>query len=198
MVQYEILYYNIKKYSEIPPEQWEKLVSVLTPRKVEKGEILLKAGEVANEAAFILRGGVRMYYVDEDGNESNHAFRFENQVMAGYPSLLSKLPSRYYIQAIEEGDLLTINYEKFLKFYDEHQCWERLSRVVAELNYLEKTEREYHFLMSDAAQRYMSLVETQPEIIKRVPQYQLASFLGVTASALNRVIKKLKAEGKVE
>jgi len=52
--------------------------------------------------------------------------------------------------------------------------------------------------MSDAAQRYMSLLQTQPEIIERVPQYQLASFLGVTASALNRVIKKLKAEGKVD
>tara|TARA_R110002072_G_scaffold64203_2_gene159289 strand:+ start:135362 stop:135973 length:612 start_codon:yes stop_codon:yes gene_type:complete len=197
MIQYEILYHNIKNYCEIPAQQWQDFVNVLSPKKVEKGEYVLKSSEYAKEAAFILRGALRMFYVDESGDESNHAFRFENQIMAGYPSLLTNTPSRYFIQAMEDSDLLVVNYEEFKKFYDKHPCWEKLGRVIAEVNYIEKTEREYQLLMRDASERYLNLLKMEPEVAKRVPQYQLASYLGITASALNRVIKKLKTDGKV-
>ncbi len=194
MIKYELLYNTINEWSAVPAEQWQALTSSLKGRKLAKGEFLLKEGEVATDIGFIVTGYCRQYFTNSDGQEFNHNFNFENELVAGYQSLLEKSPSQYTIQAMEDCDLLVMDYEMFEKFYERHACWERLGRKAAERNYLIKIQRETSFLIRDAKERYLDVVRTLPEITKRVPQYHIASYLGITASALNRIIKKIEKE----
>jgi CRP-like cAMP-binding protein len=193
MIKHALLFKTLNQVAEIPPEQWLELCEMLEERTLKKGQFFLKEGDQANNVGFIISGYCRQFYVDSEGSEFNHGFNFENELMAGYPSLLERSPCRYTIEAMEDCELLVMPYEDFDEFYSRHPCWERLGRKVAERNYLLKMRRESAFLILDATQRYLDVLETQPEVIKRVPQYQLASFLGITASALNRIIKKLKS-----
>ncbi|MCF8059582.1 MAG: Crp/Fnr family transcriptional regulator [Bacteriovoracaceae bacterium] len=194
MVKYELLYNKINIWSPIPHEEWKVLTSSLKQRKLAKGDFLLKEGEMASEIGFIVTGFCRQYFTNHDGVEFNHHFNFENELVAGYQSLLEKNPSRYSIQAMEDCDLLLMDYDQFEKFYERHSCWERLGRKAAENNYLIKIQRETSFLIRDAKERYLDVVKTLPEIARRVPQYHIASYLGITASALNRIIKKIEKE----
>ena len=194
MIKNELLLKTIQDWAEIPKDQWDDLLPRLEERKISKGEFFLESGQVATEIGFLITGYCRQFYVDKDEHEFNHSFVFENELMGGYPSLLRKKPSTYSIQAMEECDLLVIKWEEFESFFSRHICWERLVRKVAEKNYLQKIQRESAFLLKDACERYLEVCEYEPEVISRVPQYHLASYLGITASALNRIIKKIEKE----
>lgn len=196
MIKNELLLKTIQDWAEIPPEQWRDILPQLKEQRISKGEYFLKAGEQATKIGFVITGYCRQFYTDKDEHEFNHSFVFENELMGGYPSLLRKKPSTYSIQAMEDCDLLVMKWEEFETFFHRHICWERLVRKVAEKNYLQKSQRELAFLLKDARERYLEVCEYEPEVIKRVPQYHLASYLGITASALNRIIKKIEKEGE--
>lgn len=193
--KYDFLYANLKQIAPIPESEWNVFTEYLKARNIKKGECFLKANEVAKDVGFIIQGAVRMYYMTPEGEEFNHVFKFENELIAGYVSLLTGEPSTYFIEALEDSLLFTIDYCDFVRFYDRHPCWERLGRIVAEVNFIDKYKRDYQFLIDDAATRYLKLLQEFPGIEKRVLQYHLASYLGVKASSLNRVIKKLKEDG---
>lgn len=192
MVKHEILYQTLNKWAQIPSDEWSRLMAVLKERKLAKGQRFLEAGEQAHEIGFIISGYCRQFFVNQAGQEFNHNFNFENELVAGYQSVLEGRPSPYTIEAMEDCELLVMDFFEFEKFYDQHPCWERLGRKAAEWNYLIKMQRETAFLIKDATERYLDVVRTLPEVPKRVPQYHIASYLGITASALNRIIKKLK------
>jgi len=194
MIKHKLLFNALNEWAPIPSNEWSALSEVLQERVLGKGDFFLKSGTMAEEVGFIISGFCRQFYIHEDGSESNHTFNFENELVAGYPSLLEKVPSKYNIQAMENVELLVTSYAEFEEFFARHPCWERLGRKVAEWNYLLKMQRETAFLTKDAKERYLDVFETRPEIIRRVPQYHLASYLGITASALNRIIKRLEKE----
>lgn len=194
MIKYQLLHQSLSTMANIPDEEWEALVSNVVELKLQKGDFFLREGDKAPDIGFIITGYCRQFFTDGTGAEFNHNFNFENELVAGYQSHLEKRPSDYSIQAMENTELLTMSWEKFESFYDRHPCWERIGRKAAEYNYLLKIQRERAFLTRDATTRYLDVVETLPEIPKRVPQYHIASYLGITASALNRIIKRLEKE----
>ena len=194
MIKNELLLKTLQDWAEIPKDQWDDLLPSLVEKKLKKGDFFLKTGEKASKIGFVITGYCRQFYTDKDNHEFNHSFVFENELMGGYPSLLRNSPSTYSIQAMEECDLLVIDWKEFESFFTRNICWERLVRKVAEKNYLQKTQRESAFLLKDARERYLEVCEYEPEVIDRVPQYHLASYLGITASALNRIIKKIEKE----
>ncbi len=196
MIKNELLLKTLQDWADIPQDQWAELLPSLEERKIKKGDFFLRTGEVASKVGFLITGYCRQFYTNKDNHEFNHSFVFENELMGGYPSLLRKRPSTYSIQAMEDCDLLVIRWEEFESFFNRHICWERLVRKVAEKNYIQKTQRESAFLLKDAKERYLEVCEYEPEVISRVPQYHLASYLGITASALNRIIKKIEKEDK--
>ena len=194
MIKNELLLKTLQDWADIPSDQWHDLLPQLEERKIRKGEFFLQSGQTASEIGFLITGYCRQFYTNKDDQEFNHSFVFENELMGGYPSLLRKRASTYSIQAMEDCDLLVIKWEEFESFFNRHICWERLVRKVAEKNYLQKIQRESAFLLKDARERYLEVCEYEPDVISRVPQYHLASYLGITASALNRIIKKIEKE----
>ena len=110
-----------------------------------------------------------------DGKEINTQFVFENEFVTDYDSFLQSKPSRYFIQALEDSEIVTFNLIALQNAYNQSQNWERFFRMVAEQSYKLTSQRVESFLFLDGEQRYLDLVKNQPQILDRIPLYHIAS-----------------------
>ncbi len=153
-------------------------------------QLYLSEGQVCRELGFINRGSFRVYYMS-DGKEINTHFCFENEFVMDYDSFLQQKPSRYWIQALEDAEIVVFNLQTLQNAYHHSHHWERFGRIMAEYSYTHTTSRVESFLFMDAEQRYLNLLTTQPTILDRVPLYHIASYLGIERESLSRIRKKI-------
>jgi len=183
-------------------KSWLKNVSFLTEtdcnlfepflqtRQIKNKDIILREGQVCKELGFINNGAFRMYYLS-DGKEINTHFSFENEFVVNYDSFLQEAPSRYFIQALEDAEIVTFNLPTLQSAYNQSQNWERFGRIMAEYSYKLTTKRVEGFMFMDAEQRYLQMMKETPHFLERVPLYHLASYLGVERESLSRLRKKI-------
>jgi CRP/FNR family transcriptional regulator, anaerobic regulatory protein len=181
---------------------WLKQVSFLTEQDCNLFQPFLKTKQLAaktlfsqqdkicREIGFINSGLFRMYYLS-DGKEINTHFSLENEFVVDYDSFLHHKPSRYFIQALEDAEIVTFNVDALQQAYNQSQNWERFGRMMAEFSYKITTQRVESFLFLDGEQRYKQLLENQPHIFERVPLYHIASYLGLERESLSRLRKKI-------
>jgi len=162
----------------------------LTTKEVNAKEIVLREGQVCKEIGFINRGIFRMYYV-ADGKEINTHFSFENEFVVNYDSFLQSTSSRYFIQALEDAEIVTFNLETLQNAYNQSQNWERFGRIMAEYSYKITTARVEGFMFSDAEQRYLQMMNDTPQLLERIPLFHIASYLGIERESLSRLRKKI-------
>lgn len=188
-MKYPVLYEIINSLSAIPTNEWTQLEDISQIAQVEKNTVILDEGEQAQHLFVIISGSLRMFYRDESGKQFNHAFMFEGMIAAGYSSLVSGTPSKFVIETMENTTLLKIPYTDFLPFYDRNPCWDKLARKALEMNYIDKLEREAILLVGDAMSKYERTLKLYPQLDNRIPQYHIASFIGITPSSLNKLLK---------
>lgn len=189
-MKYKELYQQFDLWAKIPVDQWMVFEEKLVEKSVNKGEYLLQAGDKALEFGIILNGIFRLYYTDKNGKEQIKSFRRNGDLLGAYAEILLNIPSRTYIQAMEPSKVVVISNEDFLPFYDRHTCWLTLGRIVAEKHFLAKEQREFEFLQLDVMDRYKKFCEDHGVLIGKIPQHQIASYLGITPVALSRVLSK--------
>jgi CRP-like cAMP-binding protein len=182
-----------EKVASIPHEEWEAFVQHLSERVFEKNDFLVRAGEVATNFYFIAGGLVRFFYSTEDGREFNKHFAMENGYAGSFHSLVLGEPCGFFIQALERTETIVLPNRVLNEFYDRHPCWERIGRRNAENLALFKEMREREFLLDSLETRYRRFLKQYPGLADRIPQYHIASYLGVTDVALSRIRKKLKS-----
>lgn len=191
----EKIYRQIRKvaetYTHIPDGEWEYFLPSLTIRRFEKKEHLLKADTVADHSFIIVKGLVRIYYVTGSGKEFNRGFAAENNFIGSIASMIKLLPSRFYIQALEDTTAGFIWRAKLEELYERHKCWERLGRLIAENSLIQIEARESDVLDSPEV-RYVRFMKKHPDIAARLPQYHIASYLHITDVALSRLRKRIK------
>lgn len=166
----------------------------LKSKSVNAKTYFLTEGNTCHEIGFIFKGCFRTYYLT-DGKEINTQFVFENEFVTDYDSFLQKKPSRYYIQALEDSEIVTFGLAALQNAYDQSQNWERFGRMIAEKSYKQTTRRVESFLFLDGEQRYLELLKNQPHIFQRIPLYHIASYLGLERESLSRLRKKIAARG---
>lgn len=183
-------------------KNWLKNVSFLTEEDCSLFEPYLKTknylakdyflneNKICQEIGFINKGCFRTYYL-ADGKEINTHFVFENEFVTDYDSFLQSKPSRYFIQALEDAEIVTFHLPALQNAYNLSQNWERFGRMIAEQSYKLTTQRVESFLFLDGEQRYLDLLEKQPQILDRIPLYHIASFLGLERESLSRLRKKV-------
>jgi CRP-like cAMP-binding protein len=189
-MKYPELYNNFKSLASIPEEEWLHIEPLLTPKSFKKDEMLIHEGEDNEFLYLIVKGLTRSYYVHPDGKEFIKIFLAENDIASAYVELLKGIPSRINVQAMEATDTLRFKYSDLVQLYDRHPCWNEVGRIIAEDFFILKEQREYEFLLLDAGQRYESFVEQYGKIQKRIPQYAIASYLGITPVSLSRILNK--------
>lgn len=185
----------ISKYVTLTEDEKNAIVSLDLFRTVKKGDILLKEGQKSNDGYFVLKGCIRTYYI-VDGEEKTTAFYTE---MEGFTPhcVVSKVPSEYYLSCIEDSILTVANPEMEVEIFNKFPKFETLCRIMSE-ELLAKQQFNFdEFKLSSPEQRYLNLLQKRPDLIQRVPQHQLASYLGIKPQSLSRlkarIIEKNKA-----
>lgn len=162
----------------------------LVKRSIISKEIYLAEGKICRDMGFINSGAFRMYYLS-DGKEINLHFSLEDDFVVEYDSFLEQKPSRYYIQALEESEIVIFNLEVLQKAYHKSHNWERFGRLMAENAYKMMARRTESFLFLNGEQRYTALLQNNPHIFERISLYHIASYLGMERESLSRLRRKL-------
>ncbi len=159
-------------------------------RAHKRGKVLLREGQARNVCYFVLQGCVRQYYL-MDGVEKTTNFFTEGQPIStsGYP--FDNTPSKSFLVCNEDCILIEGRPEDEQQFFEKMPRMEMLNRVGVEMELQKSQDKFAEFIISSPEERYLNLMETRPELIDRVPQYQLASFLGVTPESLSRIRKRI-------
>lgn len=162
----------------------------LKTRRFKEKDFFLKEGVVCLDIGFINSGCFRTFYLS-DGKEINTQFVFENQFVADYDSFIHSQPSKYFIQALEDSEIVSFNLEAMQNAYSKSKNWEKFGRIMAETSYKLTTQRVESFLFLDGEQRYLELLKNQPHLLDRIPLYHIASYLGLERESLSRLRKKI-------
>ena len=180
----------IKRYIKISESEINLFNSYLKPKKLNKKEYLLKPDKICKSRYFITKGCLRVFYIDNKGNEQIVHFAIENWWITDYESLVNQVPSKLHIQTTEETEILELNQKDFETLCNIHPKIERLFRIIMEKTYIASQKRlEYMFSLS-GEELYKTFITTNPEFSQRVPQYMIASYLGMTPEFISKIRAK--------
>ena len=168
----------------------QKVEDLLEVRHYPKGELLLEEGKRSKAFYFLLQGCVRMYYL-VDGVEKNTFFYTENQFVSSYESFVRETAATHYIACLEDCSLVVISQEHAYQLLAFSPKFEQLSRMLMEEELIIYQQMLSTFITQNAEQRYQHFLDAQPALAQRIPQYHLASYLGVSPETLSRIRARL-------
>jgi len=190
----EQLIKSISKYIKLSSDEENLIEAFWTEKTLEKGDYLLINGQTCRTDNFVVNGTLKAFYINpETGKEEILYFAIENWWATDIESFQKQKPSIYNIQAIEKTTLLQIRYDSFQEMLKQIPKLERFFRIILE-NYLGSLQRRIILNnILDAEQRYLDFLKNYPKISEKVPNYLVASYLGITAEFLSRMRKNIKA-----
>lgn len=177
-------YFN--KFIKLSDSEWDDFEKCIIKANISKNEQILRQGEHCNFIAFIHEGSFRFYY-DKDGEVKITAFFFQGDFVSNYRSFLTGKPSEHFIEAMQDAVIYKINLNELKSLYDKHKNIDRLGRLIAENLYLIVANRLDSFLFQTPEERYKTLIERNSRLLQDVPQYMIASYLGVKPETLSRI-----------
>ncbi|BAZ13809.1 hypothetical protein NIES4071_56490 [Calothrix sp. NIES-4071] len=177
----------IAKWVDLAEQEWNLLASIFEVKTAQKQEYILLPGAKVHKLYFVCSGLLRFYYITDDCIESNKAFIVENTFAGSLAAYNLDLPILYGVQALEPTILLAAKFNDFVALFDRHPIFDRLGRKLAEWLLNRKELRSRSLLQQQAKERYLDFLEQYPDLVKRVPQYHIASYLGITEVSLSRL-----------
>lgn len=188
---FNVLLAHIQEKVTLSVGDVDLLKSFFIPKKLRKRQYILQEGDVCKYLMFVEKGLLRMYHVDDKGAEHMIQFAWEGWWMADTYSFLSGDISQYNIDAIEDAELLMITLPNFEAMLLQLPVMERYFRILFQNNIISKERRLINTISYSAEEKYKRLVANHPEMIQRIPQNLIASYLGLTPETLSRIRKKL-------
>lgn len=187
------LFRVLDSYATLSREQQEQCRRIFRPRGFAKKQSLLNVGETWGEVYFITHGAVRLFYTSGDGREFNKGFFFERQFAWPIAPVARHDPSRFTIAAMQDTQVLASDFQVFKSMLQRFACWEQFALSQVEWLAEQKVVREAEFLLDPAEQRYLNFMTEYAAYVDRIPDYHIASYLGITHVSLSRIRKKLRA-----
>jgi CRP-like cAMP-binding protein len=157
--------------------------------ELEKGAYFVKTGEYAKEIAFLETGIVRAFFINNEGKEYNKTFFSAPSIIGSYASLISKQKNNVAQQALTDCKIWKASFHEIEKVSEGNFEIERLRRIIAENYFLSNEKKELEMALLDADKRYLILQEEYPGIELKIPQYHIASYLGISPTQLSRIRK---------
>lgn len=183
----------IKYFSRFRPLTVEESQAIIQDTCIEnfkKGTILLSEGQISKDVFFILKGCVRQFCIS-DGDEKNTDFFIEQEWVLTAVNYAEKTPSTFYLSCLEDCILVVGNAENDKKLYQNFPELEALARSIMEVEMTKYKETLVSYITNSPEQRYINLLKNRPELLQRVPQHHLASYLGIKPESLSRIRKRI-------
>jgi CRP-like cAMP-binding protein len=177
---------------QAPMIHWEPFEAILQPVTFQAGDYLAEAGKTANAIFFIETGIVRVYTVHQ-GKEISMDFAFPGAFTTSYASFITRQPAAVNLQAITPVSGYAFYYQDLQQLYATSHQSERIGRLMAEYQYLNKYNRELSFLRFSAQERYAQLLQEHPEVVQHISIKQIASYLGIEPESLSRIRKNMSS-----
>jgi CRP/FNR family transcriptional regulator len=178
---------HINKFIKLDEAEAEKVGASVSLSTIKKKELILQPGEVCRSNYFVSRGCMRLYFINRNGQEQTTQFGIENWWITDYSSLESGQPSNYYIQAVEDTELISINKKAFDDLLFEVPKMERYFRLILQRAHTAAMRRFEYLRDRSDEERYRQFVSLFPDFVQRIPQYMLASYLGFTPQFLSKI-----------
>lgn len=177
----------VAKYIALSGEELEFFHSLLRMKKMRKKQFLLQEGQVCDFEGFILKGCTRTYYLDKEGVETILLFAVEDWWVSDITSFAERKPSNLFIETVEDTELLTIDYAGKTRLFERVPAFERMFRLLVQRSLGVLQQRFYAAVSQTAEERYKAFMERYPLVAQRVPQHQIARYIGVSPEFLSKV-----------
>ncbi len=187
---FELLHKKLSAVITINDEDFNQLKTSFIPKKLRKRQYLLQEGDTCKYQAFVEKGLLRSYTVDEKGSEHILQFASEGWWLADLSSYLSEEPSFLNIEALEDAELLLISKAEWESAMKKIPALEHYFRIILQNHLIATQKRLLQSLAETAEEKYYRFLKTYPECVQRMPQHMIASYLGVTRETLSRVRKQ--------
>lgn len=188
---FEVLFQKLDEKIQLTAEEKHLCMSYFSPKKLRKRQYILQEGDVCKYIAFVEKGMLRSYTIDEKGNEHIMQFAFEGWWISDHFSFLTGEPAIYNMDALEDSELLLLSKQAEDQLLQKIPKLEKYFRILLQNNLIATQRRLISSLSQTAEERYHQLINACPAIPQRVPQHMMASFLGITPETLSRIRKQL-------
>ena len=180
----------MSSFIDMNNEEKNGILEAFPIKSFEKEAILLQEGQIAKDAFFVITGCIRKYSI-QNGEEITSEFYTEFQSAVNFDSLANSKPSKYYFECTEDSNIAIINSEKENALYKKFPRFGEVCRVEMEKMIGASQEKHSTFKNQTPKERYLSLLKERPDLIQRVPQYQIASYLAIKPETLSRIRKRI-------
>ena len=186
---------NLKTFLQtltpISNKEFEDSKSNFSKVHLKKGDFFVQQGKICKQIAFINRGSLRTFYLNDKVEEITACFRTEKSLVSSYKSFILQEPSLLSIIALEETELIVINYDKLQKLYSTSMAWQNIGRLVAEREYIIMEQYASVLNNESAKEKYLRLLNEQGEILQKANVEHIATYLGVTRRTLSRIRQEI-------
>ena len=193
---WEQLRSHFARHIELTDQEWAFCISLFTSRRIKRKTFLLQEGEVCKHLVFVLKGCLDAYIVDRKGEEHVVHFALEDWWLTDDYSFWTGVPGTYFIQALEDSELLIINRDSLEQLFLRHPKFDRYFRILLTNHAVALDRRIVASLSMSAEERYLYLLKLYPNLAQRVSLKQISSYLGITPESLSRVRANLARKSK--
>lgn len=179
-----------RQFTDFSDSELEIIMPYFEAKEYRKKTKLLDLGQVSNEVYYLVKGCIRLY-CQKDGEELSTYFFIENMFAGSYDSFLSRKPSKVAIETLEECEVLVLTHKSLEKLYDIFPKMNEFIRKAIEQRFVLLHDLFISYLLNSPEERYLTLLNDNPELLQRIPQHQIASFLGVTPVSLSRIRNRI-------
>ena len=165
---------------------FDEFYKELRVKKLRKKEYLIQEGTVCDFIAIVISGTLRSYVQNKDG-EFNNDFYLNNSFVSAYTSFLTQMPTNCNIEALTDVEIYYISHQQFHQLIERDNNFLKLAKYISDNYFIRKCKRETSFLKNSAAERFEMIKKLYPEIEQKVPQYHIASYLGIKPESLSRI-----------
>ncbi|MCB0635475.1 MAG: Crp/Fnr family transcriptional regulator [Lewinella sp.] len=190
MIDFTPLRAQLDAIQPLTEAAWQAFVALLEPTELGKGDYLLMEGQRAHFAYLLMDGVVRVFY-NRDGSEYNKTFFTPGMFPTALTALLSGEPCDLNFQALTNCQTLRFSYLRFRALFSEHRCLESLMLRILEREWINKERHDIQMVTNDATTNYLIFRAEYPELEQLIPQYHIASYLGITPIQLSRIRAQL-------
>ncbi|MDQ1856428.1 MULTISPECIES: Crp/Fnr family transcriptional regulator [unclassified Chryseobacterium] len=187
----ELLTSYINNRISVTDTEMETILSYFRPIQLKKNEMLLSNGQNSQRTFFVVNGCLRIFFINEEGQDSTRYFAFENQFATALTSFITSEPSEEFIEAVEDSEVYYITHKDFYHLLDIIPQWEKFYRIYLETAYVNNTKRLMSFLVQDALEKYRQLLDENPVVVRRLSNKLVASYLNISQETLSRLKSRL-------